>query len=137
MRVEPQNPVPDRLQTDPADAGCLRARAAVVDLRKCQQTTPLGSALRRPGQPAKPCRIIVPACCNPRSHGESPLRHHRFPRASFGQASMSQHDRDLVLEAFVNDLCAGIPKTRGTDQKSALRYSACGIVTANDSYSAL
>ena len=86
MRVEPQHPVPDRLQADPADAGCLRARAAVVDLRKCQQTTPLGSALRRPGQPAKPCRIIVPACCNPRSHGESPLRHHRFPRASFGQA---------------------------------------------------
>ena len=39
-----------------------------------------------------------------------------------------------VLEAMVNDLCAGTPKTRGTDSKGALRYSTCGIITSNDSY---
>ena len=42
-----------------------------------------------------------------------------------------------VLEAMVNDLCAGTPKTRGTDSKGALRYSTCGIITSNESYSEL
>jgi hypothetical protein len=78
IRVEPQHPVSDGLQADPADAGRLRARAAVIDLRQCQKAAPLGSALRRPRQPAQPSGIIVAAKCNPRSHGESPLRHHRF-----------------------------------------------------------
>src|SRR3954451_20945459 len=53
MRVEPQHPVPDRLQTDPADAGCLCPRAAVIDLGQCQKTTPLGSALRPPSHPRR------------------------------------------------------------------------------------
>src|SRR5215217_3586188 len=78
MRVEPQHPVPDRLQTDPADAGCLCARAAVIDLGHCQEATPLGSALRPPSHPAQASGVIVLAKCKPRSHGESPLRHHRF-----------------------------------------------------------
>src|SRR5215218_242394 len=106
MRIEPQHPVPDRLQTDPADAGCLRARAAVVDLRKCQQTTPLGSALRRPGQPAKPCRIIVPACCNPRSHGESPVRHIRFPLTSFAQDLNEPARPRLGIRRLLTSPCA-------------------------------
>jgi hypothetical protein len=35
---------------------------------------------------------------------------------------------------MVSDLCAGIPKTRGTDGKGALRYSTCGIITSNETY---
>jgi hypothetical protein len=64
MRVEPQHPVPDRLQTDPADAGCLCARAAVIDLGQCQKATPLGSALRPPSHPAQASGVIVLAKCN-------------------------------------------------------------------------
>src|SRR5215203_1914012 len=73
MRVEPQDPVPDRLQTDPADAGCLCPRAAVIDLGQCQKAPPLGSALRPPSHPAQASGVIVLAKCKPRSHGESPL----------------------------------------------------------------
>ena len=85
MRVEPQHPVPDRLQTDPADAGCLCARAAVIDLGQCQKATPLGCALRPPSHPAQASGVIVLAKCKPRSHGESPLRHHRFRLAALGK----------------------------------------------------
>src|SRR3954464_10827275 len=53
MRFEPQPPAPDRRQTAPADAGCLCARAAVIDLGQCQKATPLGSALRPPSHPAQ------------------------------------------------------------------------------------
>jgi hypothetical protein len=50
MRVEPQHPAPDRLQTDPADAGCLRARANPFKARRfCaarQRTSSACSRLR-------------------------------------------------------------------------------------------
>jgi Domain of unknown function (DUF927) len=42
-----------------------------------------------------------------------------------------------VLEGMVNDVCAGIPKIRGTDRKGALQWSTCGIVTSNKSYAQL
>jgi hypothetical protein len=87
----------DRRHRTALDHRCQSLALGGVQLarmaRRLAVREPLGAmrvepqhALRRPGQPAKPCRIIVPACCNPRSHGESRLRHHRFPRASFGQA---------------------------------------------------
>src|SRR5690349_6303618 len=50
LRVEPQHPVPDDLQSDIADARCLTAAAAVVDHRQCQQAAGLSCILRPPCQ---------------------------------------------------------------------------------------
>src|SRR5215212_9548273 len=55
----------------------------------------------------------------------------------FSRVQGSTRTRVDILESTVNDLCAGIPKTRGTDRKGALRYSTCGIVTSNKSYAEL
>ena len=52
----------------------------------------------------------------------------------FSRVQGSPEKRVEILEAMVSDLCAGIPKTRGTDRKGALRYSTCGIITSNKSY---
>jgi hypothetical protein len=55
----------------------------------------------------------------------------------FSRVQGSPEKRVEILEAMVNDLCAGIPKTRGTDRKGALRYSTCAIITSNKSYAEL
>ena len=48
--VEPEDPVPDNLERDIAEAGGIGTRAAVVDHRKCQKTSCLGCVLRLPRQ---------------------------------------------------------------------------------------
>jgi hypothetical protein len=51
--VEGQDPVTHGLQPDPAERGCLRARAPRVDRRQRQQTAGLRRIARRSGQAAQ------------------------------------------------------------------------------------
>lgn len=70
--VEAQDPIANRLQTDPADPRRIRARAAVVNLRQGQKPARLTSIARDLGKPAQvlPAKIVPQS--NSNSHGESP-----------------------------------------------------------------
>jgi Domain of unknown function (DUF927) len=52
----------------------------------------------------------------------------------FSRVQGSPQQKVDTLEAMVNDLCAGVPKTIGNSRKGALRYSTCAIVTSNEAY---
>jgi hypothetical protein len=78
--VEPDHPVPYRLQSDTADPRCPGPRAALIDLRQRQQSSALPGVAGRLGQSPKPGRVVVPAKLDPPAHGEPPGRHHGVRR---------------------------------------------------------
>src|SRR5215207_1432292 len=73
--------------------------------------------------PAQASGVIVPAKCKPRSHGESPIRHHLFLFASSWEGpQMSQPDRELVYGSF---------GASPSEQGSACLKSVSMLITAS------
>jgi hypothetical protein len=96
--IEPQRPVPNRLQTDAANPGGITASAAIVNLRQRQKPTRLPGVPRPPREPPQILsREIIP---------KHYRRRHRIPQCQWheriticpalGIARMSQTHRNLV-----------------------------------------
>ena len=70
--VEGQNPIPDRLQPDPADAPRVRAGAAVIDLSQRQKATPLARIPGRLHAASQGGSVKIRAQRNRNAHGGPP-----------------------------------------------------------------
>ena len=73
LGVEPYHPVAHDLQGDVAKLRRLRAHAAVVDRRQCQQTTGLRGILAPPCQPPQVRRAEIRTQGDGTRHGEPPM----------------------------------------------------------------
>jgi len=98
-RVEPQHPVPDRLQAGGADPSGFTAAAAVVDCSQRQQAAGLLRVARPSSQAAQPRCVVVLSKCHRRCHDDlHPVQQVATRPLPLGDPIVSQRYQDLALD---------------------------------------
>lgn len=118
MGVEPQHPVSDNLEADPADLGRFAPRAAIVNRRQSKKPARLRAIFRALGDRPKSNRVKIIPKPNRRRHDEHPcVRQVESNFYRFGNPPRESASARLGIRAFD----ALVKKISSEPQSSALR----------------